>query len=317
MEVAGLDILEELHSRDHSTPLRPDRLEEDLVRIQRKDLANLVKQYKKSDDFKHAQKQEAKRVKKKGQTSKHPDETTKAGKKQSATADEQCSHMLSLAFMHAAQTVSQTGYFLDTVTDQAQLQSKEDLAGIITDVKKDFDSLGKSLKKAITATLASHSVRDKQTFPVTYRKCPSIPEGHGPHSSEGNQKLPTIEENRSKPSTAENQQQPSTVQSLTQFATEEVQQPPSNAGSQQQPSTQEYQVLFADTHRASPSPGYSSLSRLSLHVQETLPVRVVWRPLPQPRIDMDQGIILPLPPIYANLPPQARSVLIYTLGSKF
>ena len=159
----GLDILQELRAQAHFSPLQPDRLEEDLGRIKRQDLANLVKQYKKSDGFKKALKPARKGVRNGPlEDLTYLEITVNPKSQQTTTAEERCGHMLSITFMHAAQSVDQSRSLVEAIVKEAEQLSKEkEVAAAIGEVRRDFERLGKSLKKAIT-TARARNVEDME-----------------------------------------------------------------------------------------------------------------------------------------------------------
>ncbi len=177
----GLCILQEIQHTGYFGPLKPEPLEEDLKKMDRQDLVNMVKQYKKTEDFKHAQKKEKQLAKRKStlvNTGNCPSKKFEI----SNTAEERCGNMLSFALMHAAQTVGQTRYFLDAVIDQGEPQQKIDMEAITRDVKRDFENLNNSLKKAITAATKKKTQENPPIYSVVYKK-PS-PNKKDTHKSE-------------------------------------------------------------------------------------------------------------------------------------
>ena len=154
-EVPALDILQYLQSHGKIGPLHPEHLEQDLLRIERQDLATLVKQFKKSDDYKQAKKSDNNNAKSKGQVG----------------AEEKCaSILLSFTLMHTAQSIGQTKYFLETFMDQMDDQKPHELTVVMSDIKKDFDQLGKSLKKAITITTRRETTENQPIYSTVYKK---------------------------------------------------------------------------------------------------------------------------------------------------
>ncbi len=157
-EFTGLDIMKELISQDYFNHMQPEPLESCLAEINRQDLVGLVKKYKKSDEFKGAQKREMKKTGKKGAKSKASDNQTSEGK--------WSSHSLSLILMHTAQTVGQTKYFLEAMTQEVEQQPrKREIVAAIDDIKKDFEKLGRSLNKAITLSTEPHSSEILEVLP--------------------------------------------------------------------------------------------------------------------------------------------------------
>jgi len=145
----GLDILQELQSQTVFNAMKPDRLEDDLIRIKRQDLANLVRQYKQNEEFKKARR---------GGKSVRPDELTYVDivlanrtSGQGKTEEERNFHVLGITFMHVLQTVDQSRCLTDAIAKETKLLSKKkEVETAIGDVRKDFESISRSLKKVIS-----------------------------------------------------------------------------------------------------------------------------------------------------------------------
>ncbi len=173
-EEPGLDILQELHSQTYFTSLNPDRLQNDLTRIKRQDLANLVEQYKKSSEYKKEVKQQGEGKTRKG-TKGHSEEEGKVKKGtkgrrsddltyleivvtnqkhgQKATAEERCRHILSITFMHILHSIDQSRCLVEAVLKESEeLAKKKEVTASISDIKKDFERISVSLKKVISVT---------------------------------------------------------------------------------------------------------------------------------------------------------------------
>ncbi len=154
-DIPGLEILKELISKRIFTYLRPQELEEAMIKIERQDLAELVKRYRKSDEFKHALKLEKSKAKNKNCVD-----------KKSMSYSKESSPMASVAFIHAAHILVQTKSFLEAVTTEDEQQHKK-----VAAVTKDFEKLIKSLKSCHKAIMTS-----KETQPPAE----PAPEGKSP-----------------------------------------------------------------------------------------------------------------------------------------
>lgn len=169
--VPGLDILKGLISSGHFDALNPDKLQEILTKIGRKDLANLVKEYKKSNIYKQAQKKvmekeaEEKRQRKKkikagrgeGSSERHTAaELLRKVPRSIAPEERRCRDMFSIALTHIAQLIEQTthlGEAIKRAMNEAEDNSRMDEALIsIAEAQEGVENLSKSLKKAISAT---------------------------------------------------------------------------------------------------------------------------------------------------------------------
>ena len=158
-DMPGLEIMKELMAQNTFSYQEPNKLVDLLSRIKREDLNSLVKKYKGSGEFKSMQK--LKEHHKKAESKRGKNKTSEEQKKALSlllTGDKGCDHV-SVALMHAAQTVGQTRYFLGVMTPSEHRHKKE-----MTAVAKDFERLLKSLNKAITsvADCAKTEGRDKR-----------------------------------------------------------------------------------------------------------------------------------------------------------
>ena len=131
--------MQELLAKEYFSPLHPEKLEECMNELKRQDMVNLVRKYKKSADYKTATKKVTKK-----------DSFTRS-KSSSDSGEKDPGHTLSLLLMHTSQTVGQSKSFLDAMTkDDEELPKRKVIAAALTDVKKDFDRLRRSLNKAIS-----------------------------------------------------------------------------------------------------------------------------------------------------------------------
>lgn len=165
-EEPGLVILHDLQAQDLFSPMKPERLEEDLVRIKRQDLANFIKQYRKSEEFRRVKKQEDGKVARKGAKNRHPDEMTyleivptNIKLRQRTLPEDRCLHMVSITFMHVLQSINQSQYLVEAVLKEEEaLSKKKEISSAIGDLQRDFERINKSIKKIITATKEARTV---------------------------------------------------------------------------------------------------------------------------------------------------------------
>ncbi len=143
--ILGLDILDELITRETITPLKLSGLERLLCEINRQDLVDLIKEYKKRDEFKSVEKQVRK----------------KAGKKPSVKKFSVDDDMLPSTLLTAAHLNSHMWSLVDTATRTRAMCKKEVTA--LAEVKKDYEKLRKSLKKAIVVLTEKKVTEERAT----------------------------------------------------------------------------------------------------------------------------------------------------------
>jgi len=277
--VPALDILQYLQTKGDISPLQPEHLENNLLRIERGDLASLVKQYRKSDDYKEAKKSENKHAKSKGQAA--------AGH---GPQQEKCASVISLSLMHVAQSVGQTSYFLETVVGQMEDEKPHELTAIMSDIKKDFEHLGKSLKKAIAVTTKRDTTESRPIYSTVYKK-PAAAENQKTFI----QKMPSCE-------THQNQPKADNLYNLTDpVATQERLE-------NSEGHLEELPYPESTVNNGPPGdPGYSLLSNR----QPVFPPRqqrVLYKPLLPPRKTKEELKSITLPHTYANLAPKPKLV---------
>lgn len=188
----GLYALSKLEAEGYFDPFSPEKLQEILSKIGRRDLANDIKEYKQSSVFKKATKLEAEREKesKRKWEKENKTKSKKKGKdgkdsSMSRALEERCAaahlllgvetastheekrwrDMFAMALTHTAQLVEQTALLRKAIqehdnTDQTNRRIQEALVTIET-AQDEVESLSKTLKKAISAaglksTRASH-----------------------------------------------------------------------------------------------------------------------------------------------------------------
>ena len=182
----GLDILQELQSQTVFNAMKPDQLEDDLTRIKRQDLANLVRQYKCTEEFKRTHPEEGKKVRRGGKSARSDELTyvdivlTNGTSRQGQNEEDRSCHVLGITFMHVLQTVDQSRCLVDTMAKETEvLSKKKEIEAAIADARKDFESISKSLKKVITVIkqartastqTADYSVEGKNTKHPSYQQ---------------------------------------------------------------------------------------------------------------------------------------------------
>lgn len=180
----GLYVLSKLEAEGHFDPFSPEKLQDILSKIERKDLAHDIKEYRQSGTFKKAMKLEAGREKElKRRDSK---QKRKKGKDRGEGTEERqvAAHLLSgaelatqeerkwrdmfaLALTHAAQLVEQTELLRKAIEDHKNPQTSskriEEALTTIETAQDEVESLSKTLKKAISeAGLKSRSRKASQ-----------------------------------------------------------------------------------------------------------------------------------------------------------
>lgn len=167
----GLHVLSSLEDMGWFDPLSPDKLQDILSKIGRKDLANDIKEYKQSAEFKKATKLESEREK----DNKRKYKNVKRGKdcERGDAFDERCvaaklltgaedstnqeerrwRDLFTMALTHTAQLVEQTELLRKAIeehddSEQTNRSIEEALQAILT-AQDEVESLSKTLKKAV------------------------------------------------------------------------------------------------------------------------------------------------------------------------
>jgi len=143
--ILGLDILDEQLSRDSITPVKLDKLEKWLTEINRMDLLDLIKEYKKSSEFKSAQKLENnKKIKKRfASRPQHNDNALLPG-----------------TLMTVVHLNCHIWNLVDITTSMKTLSKKE--VNAMNDVKRDHERFRKSLKTAIAVITEKNSIEERE-----------------------------------------------------------------------------------------------------------------------------------------------------------
>ena len=166
----GLYVLSRLEAEGHFDPYTPEKLQEILSKISRKDLAHDIKEYKHSSAYKKAvkleqerEKEQKRKAKKKGGKDEGhgeaSEEREEAARLLSHTAksqeERQWMDMFAMALTHTAQLVEQMKLLRKAIQSRGNAEHThrrvEDAVQSIETAQDEVETLSKTLKKAISA----------------------------------------------------------------------------------------------------------------------------------------------------------------------